>query len=64
MDWKNSSKGHLPANNQEVLISIDSVKYIAVYDAIEKGFHLKDQKIKFFSVKNHNIYWMEIQKLQ
>lgn len=62
MDWKNASKGHLPANNQEVLISVDDVKYIAVYAAEEEGFHLKDQKIKFLPVKDHEIYWMEINK--
>jgi hypothetical protein len=62
MDWKNSSKGYLPEHNQEVLISIDSKKFIAVYNHIEKGFFLKDQNLKFIAIKNNSIYWTEIKK--
>jgi hypothetical protein len=63
MDWKNSGKGHLPVNDQEVLISVDNIKYVAVYDAVSKQFVVNDQKAKAFPVQNHVVYWTEIKKI-
>ena len=57
--WKNTSKDELPKNVQDVLISVDGVYYTAIYDAIEKGFKLKNE-LKFFPVKNTIIYWKAI----
>jgi hypothetical protein len=62
MDWKNASKHPLPANNQEVLISVDNVKYVAVYDAALGGFITKEEKEKIFLIKSADIYWAEIKK--
>jgi hypothetical protein len=61
MEWNNAEK-QLPLTEQEVLISVNNEKYIAVYDFVEKGFKVKGKKLSFFAVKDFNIYWMPIEK--
>lgn len=56
-EWKNTCKGELPKNNQDVIISVDGIYFTAIYSAVEKGFKLKYELGKFFLVENAVIYW-------
>lgn len=55
--WKNTYKGELPANDQDVLIFVDGIYYTAIYSAIEKRFKLKYGVGKVFLIENTVIYW-------
>ncbi len=59
MAWKNASKGEVPANKNEVLVSVNGSNFIASFDALEKGFGAVHFK-RFFWMKNDVIYWQEI----
>jgi hypothetical protein len=62
MDWKNASKNELPVDGSEVLVSVDNEKFVAVYDSSIGGFRVKGKEAKSFYIKDHTIYWMEINK--
>jgi hypothetical protein len=59
MDWKNAVNDGLPINDQEVLISVQGVNYLAVYLEKEKGFRIKDDG-KFLPLHSETIYWYPI----
>jgi hypothetical protein len=59
MKWKNTLKDKPPEHNQEVLISVDGVYYIAIYDDKEKVFRVQYKKLLIFPANNHLIYWTE-----
>jgi hypothetical protein len=61
MGWKNSTIDELPKHSEEVLISVNGVNYIAIYNAVQKGFELRETK-NLFLIENKEpiIYWKEI----
>ena len=61
MGWKNSTIDELPQHGEEVLISVNGVNYIAVYNAAQMGFEVRQTK-KLFLVENKDpiIYWKKI----
>lgn len=60
MKWKNAKHDDLPANKQEVLITVDGINYIATYHAGKKEFHLNNNPGAYFTAVKKTIYWMEI----
>lgn len=60
MKWKNANRDDLPLNNQEVLITVDGINYIATYDALNRLFKLNNNPGATFSTHKKTIYWMEI----
>jgi hypothetical protein len=63
MSWTNSTIDGLPQHQEEVLISVNGVNYIALYNADEKGFAVRDIE-KLFLISNNElpIYWKKITK--
>jgi hypothetical protein len=59
MKWKNALIEKPPQNDQEVLISVDGVYYIARYDAFQNVFKLRDSPEVHFSSDNNLVYWTE-----
>ena len=59
MIWKNVLKDELPSDNQEVLISVSGINYIAIYKERMHGFEIDDHE-GFIPIKNVTIYWTEI----
>jgi|GEM_PF-3048367 len=61
MGWKNSTIDELPQHGEEVLISVNGVNYIAVYNAAKMGFEVRQTK-NLFSIENKDpiIYWKKI----
>jgi hypothetical protein len=57
MKWFNSKK-RTPAHNQEVLIRIDDMFHIAIYDADKKCFTLRDKKKLMLC--DHTVMWAEL----
>lgn len=60
MKWKNAKHDDLPHNNQEVLITVDGINYIATYNKANNVFNLKNNPGAVFSPAKKTIYWMEI----
>ncbi|MBA3682534.1 MAG: hypothetical protein H0W73_15420 [Bacteroidetes bacterium] len=60
MKWKNAKHDDLPLNNQEVLITVDGINYIATYDKLNKAFKLNNNPGAVFFANKKTIYWMEI----
>ncbi len=60
MKWKNAKRDDLPLNNQEVLITVDGINYLATYDALKDLFKLNNNPGASFSTATKTIYWMEI----
>lgn len=60
MDWKNALKDGLPKHGQQVLISIHGVYFVTHYNESEQSFETPG-KTKKFKVKDHTIYWQEIE---
>ena len=61
MKWYNAEKDELPSHNEEVLISVNGVYYITVYNRTEDHFYLKEQPDTFFSVGHVPIYWTQFE---
>jgi hypothetical protein len=59
MNWNNASVDALPADGQEVLMSVDGVYYIGIYKSHEQIFKLKDQPDQHFKLTEYRIYWTE-----
>ena len=59
MNWKNALKDELPNNEQEVLISVRGIYYVAIYKAPLKGFEISEHD-GFIPLNNAQIYWTEI----
>jgi hypothetical protein len=60
MNWNNTQGDGLPGNEEEVLIAVEGVYYIALFDKIRKTFFVnEEQKQKSFKVGDHQIYWTE-----
>jgi hypothetical protein len=59
MVWKNVLKDELPEDNQEVLISVHGINYIAIYRERMCGFEI-DEHEGFIPIRDVTIYWTEI----
>lgn len=59
-NWKNTLNDELPSDKQDLIVSVDGVYYMAVYDAAGQRFTLKYEIGAFFSVENTSIYWKEL----
>jgi hypothetical protein len=59
MKWYNAQRDELPSDGQQVLVSVNGVYYITVFDEKEKKFRLRDQQQTFFHADEYLIYWTE-----
>lgn len=59
MIWKNALKDGLPLDNQEILISISGINYVAFYLEELNGFEISEHE-GFIPIKDVTIYWTEI----
>jgi hypothetical protein len=59
MKWNNAQRDELPGDQEQVLISVNGVYYIAVYDATERKFRLRDEWESSFAADDYLIYWTE-----
>lgn len=55
MNWKNAQKDELPKNDEEVIIAVRGVYYVATYNEELEGFRVNETT--FFSLKEVTIYW-------
>ena len=66
MKWHNTRLDKLPKDRQEVLISVEGINYVAVYDANTKVFTVSaDQtgrKEKKYKADLHGLYWTEYKR--
>jgi hypothetical protein len=60
MKWFNADRDHLPSHEQEVLISVNGIYYMAYYDSTIKAFRLKEEPSDYFQVGGHYIYWTSL----
>jgi hypothetical protein len=60
MNWKNSSKDELPDHAQEILVCINGVYFIAVYNSGEKTFEDTMSQTCFWVSHDNPIYWSEL----
>lgn len=59
MNWKNARKDGLPRDNQEVLISVNGINYVAIFNSKQNSFKIK-HKEGVFAISEFDIYWAEI----
>jgi hypothetical protein len=63
MQWKSTRNGELPVNGQQVIVAVDGVNYVAVYDGGKKIFRVDGEPIEtFFRISDHEINWAEEEK--
>jgi hypothetical protein len=58
MKWNNANVDNLPSHGQEVLICVDGVYYIAVYDTPNNSFMLNNRSRQVYNPKEVLIYWV------
>jgi hypothetical protein len=62
MKWKNANRDELPKHDQDVLISVDGVYYIAFFDEGVKAFRIRNQMGLIFEIGGTDaIYWMNFE---
>lgn len=65
MKWNNSRRDPLPSDQQEVLISVNGIYYIAHYDHADGHFRVKLGPTKgeeiIFQKTEHQIYWTQLE---
>jgi hypothetical protein len=60
MRWFNAQKDKLPDDGQQVLISVNGVYYICIFNAGERFFAIEDQaRETTFNIDDYLIYWTE-----
>ena len=59
INWNSTSKNELPPDRQEVLISVNGVNYISVYDAAKRIFRTNELLETFFRVSDTEILWTD-----
>jgi hypothetical protein len=59
MNWKNAAKDELPQNEQEVLICVSGIYYVAIFKTEPEGFEISEHD-GFIHLKHAPIYWTEI----
>ena len=57
--WNSSKQNVLPADKQEVLISVYGVNYISVYDATKRIFRTNELLETFFKAEDCEILWTD-----
>jgi hypothetical protein len=57
MRWYNAQRDELPVDSETVLLSVNGIYYITVYDAGERIFRLRDQIGTYFKPGEDLIYW-------
>jgi hypothetical protein len=58
--WKNVQKDYLPADQQQVLISVAGIYYISRFHADTGTFHVENDYMQAaFNAAEHLIYWIE-----
>jgi hypothetical protein len=57
--WYNTQKDELPLHGQEVLIEVNGVNYICVYDRAKKIFRTNELLETFFKVNENQILWID-----
>ena len=58
MKWNNATFDTLPDHGQEVLICVQGVYYIAIYDTSRNGFKLRNEPTQVYNPKEVLIYWI------
>ena len=59
--WKNTALDNFPEHEQNVLISVEGVYYMTIYDANQKVFRLTDDLNSTFDpAEFQSIYWLPI----
>jgi hypothetical protein len=58
MIWKNAQKDERPFDEQDVLICVSGIYYLAIYKAPKNGFEIYEYE-NFIPIKD-SIYWTEI----
>jgi hypothetical protein len=59
MNWKSTNRDALPGHNEEVLLSVEGVNYLTIYDANAGVFRLKEDRNTHF-LPCEGTYWLEI----
>ena len=60
MKWKSPGRESLPEDKQEVLISVEGVYYVAVFDAVKTLFRVEEElKETVFRPEDQRIFWSE-----
>jgi hypothetical protein len=59
MQWYNAQRDTLPEDGQTVLISVNGVYYIALFDKVGNSFALKDRPELRFNADEYLIYWTD-----
>jgi hypothetical protein len=61
MEWHSTRVDKLPLDKQMVLISVDGVNYIAVFDSIRKIFGVdENQTTRVYRSDLNHLYWTEL----
>jgi hypothetical protein len=61
MNWKNANRDPLPTHEQNVLVAIDGVYYITIFDLNHNVFRLAEDLKSCFGIRDEEpIYWLEI----
>jgi hypothetical protein len=64
MKWKSAHKSELPKNGEQILISVDGIYYLAVYEAELGLFRPRGERNVFFNPLENLIYWTEVEKVE
>jgi hypothetical protein len=60
MNWLNAKVDGSPNHNEEVIISVEGVYHVAVYNAKNKAYISAKNKKQSFKASEENIYWAKI----
>jgi hypothetical protein len=61
MKWKNTDSNFLPGHGMRVLISVEGIYHIAVYNNEQRLFEVEDGQLAFSSdVAGGAVYWTDI----
>jgi hypothetical protein len=58
--WLNAAKDGRPVHMQQVLVCVNGVYHVTLYDEQHKKFRLMENPRSFFSPENQVIYWTEV----
>lgn len=61
MKWLNATRDSVPKDGQEVLISVNGVNQVAVYNSLSQSFKVNANALQYF-IGQQTIYWIDIPK--
>jgi len=62
--WLDTSKGQLPQNNEEVVLEVKGMHYVAKFDAVKEVFRVDDELIDLtFAARREVILWKPYRKM-